>query len=210
MPGADGAVRPVKAELAAAWGFVPFVAMGQTYPASHLAAIDFGQAVVKAVDAAAEIGDHTRARPGHAIIADAWGEEGVTPWANSYRDYLSQCGILTTEGAAVLPGPQWEAFRKKFRERLPHAATDDLQADMREELAAWLKERTAKQDDSTDSERRPQDEEWLPASEAVRRPQVAGMPVTMSWISRSAEKQGVKIRPKQLAGKHTREIECNS
>ena len=53
-------------------------------------------------------------------------------------------------------------------------------------------------------------EEWLPASEAVKRAQKAGLNVTLSLLSRSAKKWGVKMRPRTLPGNHKREVEFQS
>jgi hypothetical protein len=55
-----------------------------------------------------------------------------------------------------------------------------------------------------------EDEEWLPASAAVNRAERAGYQVGLSWLSRFAEKRGVKTRPRQLTGNHKLEVEWNS
>jgi hypothetical protein len=56
----------------------------------------------------------------------------------------------------------------------------------------------------------PPAEEWLPASEAVKRAQKAGLNVTLPSLIRYAKKWGVKIRPRTLPGNHRREVEFQS
>ena len=54
------------------------------------------------------------------------------------------------------------------------------------------------------------DEEWLPAAQAAERADRAGCPIDLPWLSRSAEKHGVKTRSHVLRGRHRREVEWNS
>jgi hypothetical protein len=53
-------------------------------------------------------------------------------------------------------------------------------------------------------------EEWMPAGQAVVLAQRAGFIVNLSWVTRSAEKHGVKKRDRQLPGKHKVEVEWKS
>jgi hypothetical protein len=54
------------------------------------------------------------------------------------------------------------------------------------------------------------EEEWLPASKAVEWAQQRGYSITLTWLTRDAAKHGVLIRPRELAGRHKREVERNS
>jgi hypothetical protein len=54
------------------------------------------------------------------------------------------------------------------------------------------------------------DEEWLPASAAVERAEQSGHTITLKWLTRDAAKHGVKIRRRQLPGRHKVEAEWNS
>jgi hypothetical protein len=53
-------------------------------------------------------------------------------------------------------------------------------------------------------------EEWLPASEAVKRAEAAGFPITLSRLSKLSERADVRKRPRTLRGNHQLEIEWNS
>jgi hypothetical protein len=53
-------------------------------------------------------------------------------------------------------------------------------------------------------------EEWLPASVAVERAEQSGHPITLKWLTQDAAKHGVRIRPRQLPGRHQQEVEWNS
>jgi hypothetical protein len=53
-------------------------------------------------------------------------------------------------------------------------------------------------------------EEWVPATVAVDRAETAGRPITLTWLTRDAKKHGVKIRPRQLQGRHKVEVEWHS
>jgi hypothetical protein len=53
-------------------------------------------------------------------------------------------------------------------------------------------------------------EEWLPATEAVKRAGKSGYEITLPWFSRSAAKFGVRTRPRQLQGTHKLEVEWKS
>jgi hypothetical protein len=143
-PGVHAAVRDVEAELLAARGATPFTAMGRTHTTAHVAALEYGRAVAIAVLAAAERGNYTPENPGHFAIVDARGEEGAIPWANHFRQYLSDCGILTTEGESSRPGPEWEGFCKKIKSVLQILNILDLRAHMRAEVVAWNTHRQAK------------------------------------------------------------------
>jgi hypothetical protein len=52
--------------------------------------------------------------------------------------------------------------------------------------------------------------EWVPASKAVQLAQEKGYKIDLPWLSKSAARNGVKTRPKQLPGKHSLEVEWNS
>jgi hypothetical protein len=54
------------------------------------------------------------------------------------------------------------------------------------------------------------DEQWMAANMAVARAEKASLPVSLSWLSRSAQKHGVKTRPQQMPGNHKLEVEWNS
>jgi hypothetical protein len=53
-------------------------------------------------------------------------------------------------------------------------------------------------------------EEWLPASKAVERAQRKGFSFTITWLTRDAHKYGIKIRQRQLPGRHKKEVEMRS
>jgi hypothetical protein len=53
-------------------------------------------------------------------------------------------------------------------------------------------------------------EEWLPASAAVERAEQRGHAITLKWLTHDAAKHGVKIRPRELPGRHKVEVEWNS
>jgi hypothetical protein len=50
-------------------------------------------------------------------------------------------------------------------------------------------------------------DEWRPASEAVQAAEKEGYNITLKWLTRDAEKWGVKLRKKQLPGNHKKEVE---
>jgi hypothetical protein len=213
LPGATGrlkaclgeqevAVRAVEAELAAARGFVPFVAMGQAFTTAHFAAVHYGWEVVGALDFAAH--------PKEFRIVNGWGAEAVVPWGELYRRQLLECRVITIEGDTVRPGPAWRAFRKTFLDRLPDAQTEDLQTQLRLEVAAWAKEQSPKHTGTSAAGGGEQGEEWLPVSKAIERAEQAGLPITPSSLSRVPRETGVKTRPRQLEGNHRREVEWNS
>jgi hypothetical protein len=152
LPEEEAAVRAAEADLAAARSFVPFPALGQMFAAAHLAAVSYAEAVAEAVDAAAERGNYTRENPGHRTIVGAWGCDGVVRWADHYRDYLAECGILVSEEEVVCPGPEWQAFRKKLLDLLPGDKTEDLQTHMRLEVAPCVKGWKARQEDTAPPE----------------------------------------------------------
>jgi hypothetical protein len=56
----------------------------------------------------------------------------------------------------------------------------------------------------------PAEEEWLPASKAVVRAEQSGHPTTLKWLTQNARKYGVRIRPRQLPGRHKQEVEWAS
>jgi hypothetical protein len=56
----------------------------------------------------------------------------------------------------------------------------------------------------------PRQEEWLPASQAVDQAERAGHRISLAWVSKYAEKNGVRMRPRQLDGNHRREVEWYS
>jgi hypothetical protein len=133
LPELEAAVRAVEAELADAREFDPFTSMGTTFTSAHLAAIDYAWGIVHAVSSAAS-------QP-HPLV-DSWGPEGVDHWANSYRELLSSCGMITVDGETIRSGPNRETFRGRFWVNLPAARSDDLQATMRNEIARWVKKRS--------------------------------------------------------------------
>jgi hypothetical protein len=47
-------------------------------------------------------------------------------------------------------------------------------------------------------------------SAAVERANKAGLDITLKWLTTSAHKHGVRVRPRQLAGNHRKEAEWNS
>jgi hypothetical protein len=53
-------------------------------------------------------------------------------------------------------------------------------------------------------------EEWLPASQAVERVEQLGYPFTVKWLTQDARKHGVRIRRRQLPGRHKKEVEWAS
>jgi hypothetical protein len=53
-------------------------------------------------------------------------------------------------------------------------------------------------------------EEWLPASKAAERAEQCGHPIPLKCLTKDACKHGVRIRPRQQAGKHRREVEWSS
>jgi hypothetical protein len=60
------------------------------------------------------------------------------------------------------------------------------------------------------SDRDPPGEQWMPASEAVKLAEKAGLKINLSTLVRFGEDWGVKMRPKTLPGNHRREVEYNS
>jgi hypothetical protein len=53
-------------------------------------------------------------------------------------------------------------------------------------------------------------EEWLPAAKAVERAERAGHRISLKWLTQDAPKHGVRLRPRQLPGRHKREVEWSS
>jgi hypothetical protein len=53
-------------------------------------------------------------------------------------------------------------------------------------------------------------EEWLPAAEAVRRIERAGHTRSLKWLTTDAPRCGIRIRERQLPGRHKVEVEWNS
>jgi hypothetical protein len=81
----------------------------------------------------------------------------------------------------------------------------------------WVRQRLAEFLDAVLDARRPRTvkpaehhEEWVPASEAVERAKRAGFGITPPWLSKYAEKNGVRTRPRQGPGNHRSEVEWNS
>jgi hypothetical protein len=58
----------------------------------------------------------------------------------------------------------------------------------------------------------PLSQEWVPASEAVKRAERSGHTITPAWLSRlpKSAQDLVQTRPRELPGKHKREVEWNS
>src|SRR5262249_3389762 len=54
------------------------------------------------------------------------------------------------------------------------------------------------------------EEEWLPASEAVKWAEQSGHPISLKWLTHDARKHGVRIRPRQLPGSHKQEVDWAS
>jgi hypothetical protein len=52
--------------------------------------------------------------------------------------------------------------------------------------------------------------DWVPASVAVKRAAQAGFEITLPWLSKEAEKLGIKTRSNPGAGKHRREVNWSS
>jgi hypothetical protein len=127
LPEEETAVRAVEADLAAARDFAPFAAMGSTYTTAFLAAVDFGARIASAVNS------------NEFYCEDEWGEAGVLPWAEEVKKRLCKSGVITVEGEAIRPGPQWATFRERFRKLLPAAKTGELLTEMRLEIAAVVK-----------------------------------------------------------------------
>jgi hypothetical protein len=124
------AVQAVERELAVARKFVPFAWMGEPHTSAHMAAIFFGEKIADAAEEAV--------RPRCRLIVDIGDEENTEAaawWANGYRDHLARFGVVTVQGDSIVAGPEWTAFREGFEEMLPSEQTNDLQTEMRLEVA---------------------------------------------------------------------------
>jgi hypothetical protein len=53
-------------------------------------------------------------------------------------------------------------------------------------------------------------DEWLPALKAVEWAEQCGHPISVKWLTQDACKHGVRIRPRQLPGRHKKEVEWSS
>jgi hypothetical protein len=53
-------------------------------------------------------------------------------------------------------------------------------------------------------------EEWISASAAVERAEYLGHSITLKWLTQDAPKHGVRLRPRQQAGRHKKEVEWTS
>lgn len=116
------------------------------------------------------------------------------------HDFISAAADLT----------KWEKGTRPITEGSDDQAAANYWASHSRVLAALSAVRDMALNAAKPSLEQVETKQWMPASKAVDEAEKAGLPVTLSALTRFGEKWGVKMREKTLPGRHKLEVELNS